>query len=102
MATGAVIQFRFLGGAIGLSIVSSILNGMLKSQLRGILPARELASLLESTEVISTFTPTVRNKVLEVFAQNYQVQFRIMIGFAAAQIPAAALLWRRGEQLKAA
>ncbi|KAL9609135.1 MAG: hypothetical protein Q9167_006079 [Letrouitia subvulpina] len=102
VATGAVIQFRFLGGAIGLSIVSSVLNGMLKSQLRGVLPARELAALLESTEVISTFTPTVKNKVLEVFVQNYQVQFRIMIGFAAAQIPAAALLWRRGEQFRAA
>lgn len=96
VATGAIIQFRFLGGAIGLGIASNVLNGMLKSRLHDVLSPEQLQTLLQNTA--SIWTPGVEQQktVQAVFAQSYNVQFQIMIGFAAAQFPAAALLWRRG------
>ena len=102
MATGAIIQFRFLGGAIGLAIVSSILNNMLKSNLRETLSSSELETLLQTTEIISTFPPDIQEIVRGVFARSYNVQFKIMVGFAAAQVPAASLLLRKGGQFRTA
>ncbi|KAL1970237.1 hypothetical protein VTN77DRAFT_5397 [Rasamsonia byssochlamydoides] len=101
VATGAIIQFRFLGGAIGLSIASNVLNGMLKSHLRDVLSPEQLQMLLQDTAIIRTLSIQQQQAILAVFAQSYTIQFRIMIGFAAAQFPAAALLWRRGTQLTA-
>lgn len=102
MATGAIIQFRFLGGAIGLAIVSSVLNSMLKSNLREALSSSELETLLQTTEIISTFPPNIQEIVRGVFARSYNVQFKIMVGFAAAQVPAAALFLRKGGQFRTA
>ncbi|KKA19040.1 Efflux pump antibiotic resistance protein [Rasamsonia emersonii CBS 393.64] len=96
VATGAIIQFRFLGGAIGLGIASNVLNGMLKSRLHDVLSPEQLQTLLQNTAIIRTLGVEQQKTIQSVFAQSYNVQFRIMIGFAAAQLPAAALLWRRG------
>jgi hypothetical protein len=37
----------------------------------------------------------------EVFSRAYRTQFLVTVGFAAAQIPAAFLLLRRGRQIRA-
>jgi len=73
---------------------------MLKSNLKEVLSPNELATLLQTIEIISTLSPNKQEIVREVFARSYNVQFRIMIGFAAAQIPAAVLLWRKGGQFR--
>ena len=101
VATGATIQFRFLGGVIGLSIASSVMNHYLETHLTEILPSDALAALMQTTEVLATFTPNVREKVIEVFAKSYDLQYRVMIGFAAAQFPAAAMMWTNGQQIRA-
>ncbi|OJJ46831.1 hypothetical protein ASPZODRAFT_24938 [Penicilliopsis zonata CBS 506.65] len=98
VATGAIIQFRFLGGAIGLGIATNVLNGMLKSDLSGILTAEQLRVLLKDTEVIATLSSQTQEVVRHVFARSYNTQLRVMVGLAAAQIPAAALIWRKGNQ----
>ena len=100
VATGAVIQFRFLGGAIGLSIASSVLNGKLKSELRGVLLSSELTALLQTTEVIKSLSPEKAQRVRQTFVDSYNVQFKIMLGFAAAQVVATAMLLRRGKQFR--
>lgn len=102
VATGAIVQFRFLGGAIGLAIGSSIMNSYLKVNLASILSPSELASLLQSIEVLTTFGPEVQQRVREVFVQSYDIQFKVVTGIAAAQFPAAALMWRSGGQIRAA
>lgn len=101
VATGAIIQFRFLGGLIGLSITSNVMNSYLKTHLKGILSSDALAALLKSSKVLATFGPVVQKKVIEIFAQNYDLQYTLMIGFAAAQFPAAAMIWKKREQIKA-
>lgn len=52
--------------------------------------------------MMATFTPGIRKSVQEVFAQGYNLQYKIMAGLAAAQFPAAALMWRKGGQILAA
>ncbi|KAJ5692410.1 hypothetical protein N7462_001833 [Penicillium macrosclerotiorum] len=100
VATGAIIQLRFLGGAIGLAIASTVLNSLLKKHLHGIISDSDISSLMQSTEIIATFSPEMQEQIREIFADSYDSQFKIMIGFAAAQIPVSALLWQKGKQLK--
>ncbi|MCJ1380726.1 hypothetical protein MMC17_003834 [Xylographa soralifera] len=102
VATGAIIQFRFLGGAIGLAIASSVLNSYIKSHSENILSPGDLAALLQSTDVLVTFAPDVRASLQDVFAQGYNLQYKIIAGIAAAQFPAAVLMWRKGGQILAA
>ncbi|MCJ1263264.1 hypothetical protein MMC22_003134 [Lobaria immixta] len=100
VAAGAIVQFRFLGGVIGLSIASSVMNEYLKTHLAAILPLDELAALLQSTAVLVRFAPNVQQKVLEVFARGYDLQFKILTGFAGAQFLTAMMMWKKGEQIK--
>ncbi len=101
VATGATLQFRFLGGAVGLAIVSSVMNSYLKSKLKNAIPQKDLEALLQTTSVLTTFDPGSLHLVREVFAAGYNIQFRIMIGFAAAQFLAGALMWKGRAQVKA-
>ena len=101
VATGAIIQFRFLGGAIGLSIAANILNSALRNKLSGVLDPETLHLLLDNISVIKTLTPDAQVAVREVFSRAYRTQFLVTVGFAAAQIPAAFLLLRRGRQIRA-
>lgn len=97
-----MVQFRFLGGAIGLAIASNILNGQLSHHLQGVLSSHELHLFLENVKYISNFSPDLQEKVKGFFADSYNTQLRVMIGFAAAQLPAVLLLIRRGQRQLAA
>ena len=77
------------------------MNGYLRTHLTEILPPEALAALLKTTKVLATFAPDVQERVIEVFAQSYDLQYTLMIAFAAAQFPAAAMLWKKDEQIKA-
>ncbi|OKL63826.1 hypothetical protein UA08_01090 [Talaromyces atroroseus] len=96
VATGAVIQFRFLGGAIGLAIASNVLNGMLESDLTNVLSPTELQNLLHNTASIETLSEVQREAVVGVFAHSYTTQFRTMVGIAAVQFVSALFVWKRG------
>ncbi|KAJ5612404.1 hypothetical protein N7510_005598 [Penicillium lagena] len=101
IATGAVIQFRFLGGAISLAIASNILNGNLAHRLQGILSSHELHLFLENVKSIQYLSPDLQEEVQNIFASSYSTQLKVMIGFAAAQLPAILLLVKPGRQLAA-
>jgi hypothetical protein len=80
------MQFRFLGGIIGLGIASSIMESRLKSQLREIIAPEIIDSLLQSVEVLNEMSPILRDQVIEAFAGIYNLQDKVMIAFAAAQV----------------
>ncbi|KAJ5744567.1 hypothetical protein N7533_009437 [Penicillium manginii] len=101
IATGFVVQLRFLGGALGLAIASNILNGRLAYHLEGILTRHELHLFLENVESIKGLPIYLQDEVKNVFAGSYSTQLRVMIGFAAAQLPAVLLLIKPGHQLAA-
>ncbi|KAJ5569772.1 uncharacterized protein N7459_009202 [Penicillium hispanicum] len=101
IATGTVVQLRFLGGAIGLGIASNILNGGLAHQLQGVLSRHDLHIFLENVQSIKHISLHLQDEVKDVFAHSYTTQLRVMIGFAGAQLLATLLLIKPGRQLMA-
>ncbi|KAL5358230.1 major facilitator superfamily domain-containing protein [Aspergillus floccosus] len=98
IATGAMNQCRFLGGAIGLSIASNILSDKLHAKLDGTLPSEELDRLLKAVSIIPTLPTDIQALVEKAFAEGYTTQFRVMIAFTAVQVPASLLMLRRRRQ----
>lgn len=96
-----MVQIRFLGGAIGLAIASNILNGRLSKRLHGIMTSHELHLFLENVKSIKSLSPHLQEEVKSVLASSFNTQLLVMIGFAAAQLPATLLLLKGGRQLAA-
>lgn len=95
------MQFRMMGGAIGLAVVTSVFNSYTQSRLSKILLPDQLDAVLDTSHAIAALDPTLRSAVRTIFAEAYRLQFRILIGTAAAQYLATALMWQR-KPLRAA
>jgi hypothetical protein len=52
-----------------------------------------VAAILKNTDAIKMLDETSSNNVRVVFAEGYNLQTTMLIGFAAAQIFATALMW---------
>jgi hypothetical protein len=99
VAMGAITQFRIMGGAIGLSIVNSVMHGMLRSRLAQILTSLQLDKVLDSAQYIAVLSPQVREEVLLQYSDGYNVQMRILAGLAAGQIIGTLIMWQK-KQIK--
>ncbi|KAJ6096144.1 MFS general substrate transporter [Penicillium sp. IBT 16267x] len=94
-ATGAMIQFRQMGGAIGLSIGSSLLNSYLKSHLAPpVLTSAQLATLLGNVRSIFNLPPHLQKIAKNVFANAFGLQLKVVVGFAAALFPSILLMMK--------
>ncbi|KAL9078059.1 MAG: hypothetical protein Q9157_003027 [Trypethelium eluteriae] len=99
IGTSAIVQFRFMGGAIGLSIVTTVMNSYVQSHLREFLAPAQVHSLLETTGTLSTLSPDLRNFIQTTFASGYNAQMRVVIGLSGGQLLLACLLWRKPQIL---
>lgn len=99
VALGSISQFRIMGGVIGLAIVTAAYKGYVNSHLGDFLTNEERAQLLKSAGNIALFDPNAQDDIRSVFAGGYNLQFRILIAFAAAQIPSSLLMWQK-EQVR--
>lgn len=97
VASGALLQFRMFGGALGLAIASNVLNNHLKSSLAGLIPAEDLSKLLQSTASVRLLPAGVQAQVLAAFSDGYNLQMKIMAGFAGAQVLTVGALWRKNQ-----
>lgn len=89
---GAIGQFRALGGSIGLSICTNLLNNHVSSVLSPILSADELSALLSSTEAVAGISPRLQDKVKEAFASGYNLQWLAMIAFSGGAVLASLMM----------
>ena len=96
---GAVAQFRVMGGAIGLAIITTAFNGLVRSHLQSAVSAQELSDLLRTPASIFEFSPSQQDLIRTTFADGYTLQLKILTGLAAGQIPATFLMWQRKQVL---
>ena len=97
VAVSALLQFRTMGGAVGMAIVTTALHHYVKSHLSKSLPPEQIDVLLKNPRAFAELSPSVIGTAKAVFAQGYNLQMRIMIGFAAAQIPVTFFMWQKKQ-----
>lgn len=90
-------QFRVMGGVIGLAIVTTAFNGLVRGKLGSLLSPIHLETLLRSPETITLLPASLQDTVRAVFADGYTLQIKILAGLAAGQIPAALLMWEKNQ-----
>ncbi|KAJ4350433.1 uncharacterized protein N0V89_009054 [Didymosphaeria variabile] len=96
-ANGALIEFRILGGAIGLAIVASALENYLNRNLGAIISPEQRVSLMESTALLHELPDDIRGQVIRVFAEGFSLQMKITTAFAALQVPAIVMFWKKKQ-----
>jgi hypothetical protein len=71
--------------------------GKLKVICPIICPSDQVNQVIERAGVLDTLPDKVQKAAGTVFAQSYTVQFQAMIAFAALQVPASLLIFKRGR-----
>lgn len=94
---GSVAQYRILGSAIGLAIVTAAFQGLVRDRLEAFLPSSEVESLLMSPDSISDYSDAVQGAIRNAFGNGYNLQLKILAGLAALQIPAALMIWKKDQ-----
>ncbi|OWY43019.1 MFS general substrate transporter [Alternaria alternata] len=93
VGSAATSQFRTLGGLVGIAIVTSISTPYIRSHLTDILPLELAESLLERTELVQHLSPETLERVRMLFGEAYNLQVKVLIGFAVAKVPVTGLMW---------
>lgn len=57
VALGSVAQFRIMGGAVGLAVVTTVFNGHVRPALAGLLGREQAEALLKSAEAVKSLAP---------------------------------------------
>ncbi|KAL8730918.1 MAG: hypothetical protein Q9181_004490 [Wetmoreana brouardii] len=94
-AQGALAQARILGGSIGLSMATIVLNNKLNSNLAGVLDAAKIKSLKQSLDTMSDLSPVNQGLVVKVYKNSFNEQMRICTYLSAAALLAAIATYQR-------
>ncbi|OMP88200.1 putative transporter C3H1.06c [Diplodia seriata] len=105
ISSGALLQFRVFGGALGLSIATSAMNNYLTSHLPAVAEissgagggASAAHALLQSVGSVGELPPNVREQVLRVLAEGFNLQMKIVAGFSGLQVLMVGMLWRKNQ-----
>jgi len=95
VALGGVTQFRVLGGAVGVSVATNLLNNHVNIALSSIFTRDQVAIILHSTDSIARFDAQLQSSVRMIFAAGYKLQLGAVLGFTAAQFLGILLMWER-------
>ncbi|KAL9116207.1 MAG: hypothetical protein Q9227_000578 [Pyrenula ochraceoflavens] len=94
-STSAVFQSRLLGGALILAVITAAMNSKLNNELQRLVPAGDVARIFRSTKIIQTLAEPTRDRVRDAFNRGYNMQLRILAGFAGAEILATLIMWQK-------
>jgi MFS family permease len=97
VASAAVVQFRFLGGAVIVSIATAVGNSWVRRVLSDVLSSEQLVALFKSTESIHSLEPGLESQVRGRFVQSFNLQMRIVLGVAVAALLSTLMMWRRPQ-----
>lgn len=88
-------QFRFIGSAVGLSIVTSVFNGYVQAQFASIGLPDNLQSLESSSLLALPYD--LQNQIRIIIAEGYNRQNLVLVAFSAAQVFAPLLMWKKQQ-----
>jgi hypothetical protein len=95
---GAISQLRVMGGAIVLAIVTSVFNSYTSPRLVEYLSRYDMTSnAIYSAESFAKLSVPDRDGVRSILETGFNRQMIVLSVFGAAQIPVAALLWRKKQ-----
>lgn len=94
-AQGALSQARVLGGSIGLSMATIVLNNKLSQQLRGVLDPAKLKALEQSLNTIGSLSPANQARVGQVYTDSFNEQMRICTYLSIFTLLAALATYER-------
>ena len=92
---GATAQARTLGGSVGISICTNLLNSHIKNGLRGRLDQRHIQDLLASARAIANISDEMQAVVRRVYAEGYREQVVALTAFAGAALLVVLMMWER-------
>ncbi|KAF7899396.1 hypothetical protein EAE99_012317 [Botrytis elliptica] len=92
---GSLLQFRVLGGVLGLAISTAIMNNHLTSHLTPLLGAEQLSLLLQSTREIENLSEELRIETVKAFAYGYNMQMKVNVAFSVVQVLIVGVMWTR-------
>ena len=101
-AQGALSQSRILGGSIGLSIATIVLNNKLNDGLAGVLDPARIKSLEQSLNNISTLSPVNQSLVVQMYSDAFNEQMRICTYVSAVALLAAFATYQKNPASVAA
>lgn len=99
ISSGALLQFRALGGVLGLSITTTAFNNYLKTHL-SVFDSLSTSDMLKAVQSAHSFPADVQHEIVLALAEAYNLQMKILIGFSALQIFVIAMIWRKGNQIR--
>ncbi|KAL9046690.1 MAG: hypothetical protein Q9206_007015 [Seirophora lacunosa] len=92
---GAVAQARTLGGSLGISICTNLLNNHIQDALKQVLSAQRIGDLLGSARSIAGFPENVRPVVRRIYAEGYRDQTVALTAFAGVGLLVVGMMWER-------
>ncbi|KAL4979749.1 major facilitator superfamily domain-containing protein [Aspergillus desertorum] len=94
-ALGGITQLRVLGGAVGLSVATNLLNNTVQDRLRGQVGPDALHNIMKNVSSMATLPESTQMLVRAAFADGYQRQLLMVLGFCAVEILALGIMWER-------
>ena len=100
VSSGALIQFRALGGVLGLSITTTAFNSYIKTDLVDFFGSITMRELLVRIRDIENLSLDDQVKIRTVLSKAYGVQSKILVAFAALQILVVTMVYRKDGQVR--
>lgn len=69
----------------------------MKARLSTLLPPEEVAALLQSSNIIQSYSPDLQESIRQAFGDGYNIMIKVLVGIAAAQLPASIVMWKRNQ-----
>jgi hypothetical protein len=95
VASAAGVQFRFIGSAVVISLVTAVGNSWIRDELLGSLNLLQLAEIFRSTDTINDLPDQLESPVRTTFVQGFNLQMRVVLGFAVASVFTSLLMWQK-------
>ncbi|KAF2235166.1 MFS general substrate transporter [Viridothelium virens] len=91
-ALGAGMQFRYLGGTVGLGVVTAVFSSSTRPQLNSLLGASDASEVLQSAAKIHQFPQSVQGDIQRMFGHGFTLQWKVLLGFICGEVLAALMM----------